>query len=263
MSASSKIISKDGEVMLSTKKVAQRLSCAPDYVGILCREGKLEGKRVDNVWFVKESSIAAFESARKEARAIRSQELAAERQKEQQTYKKNNTPTTPVVVTKTPEPAVASVVAPAVFPVVATTTPRARVRSLPRASSRTSVAFALGGMLLFASLVFAGQVVGPQANPFSLTASVAPSVKSPFFSAPPSVSLDGTPVTGNLFSSVFAFLFGGHAATVATAPSGSTQGTTPATLPASTLALSDAAPAAPQPEEAPAQQPAISPAATL
>ena len=88
MSSDKKIIFDNGEPMLSAKKAAKHLQCAPDYVSKLCREGKLDGKRIDNAWFVSERSIVAFEKSRILAREERAKELAAERRKENELYRK-------------------------------------------------------------------------------------------------------------------------------------------------------------------------------
>ena len=76
MSPSKKIFSKTGEPLLPARKVALRLKCSPDYVGKLCREGKLEGERIDGAWFVSPTSIERFEIVRTQARTTRAFELA-------------------------------------------------------------------------------------------------------------------------------------------------------------------------------------------
>src|SRR3990167_4643775 len=90
MSPSKKIFSEDGTVMLAARKAALRLHCAPDYIGKLCREGKLKGERVDNAWFVDPRSIAAFEEARQRLHAERAQKLAHERKEESRAYRYQN-----------------------------------------------------------------------------------------------------------------------------------------------------------------------------
>src|SRR5580693_983075 len=90
MSPIKKIISNDGKPMLSARKTALRLHCAPDYVGKLCREGRLEGVQIKNAWFVDEQSIARFEENRLAARGQRSQELAHLRRQETREYQKLN-----------------------------------------------------------------------------------------------------------------------------------------------------------------------------
>src|SRR4051812_17954674 len=77
-----KIFSKEGNPMLSAREAATRLSCAQDYIGKLCREGKLEGSQVKGAWFVDEASLKAFDLSRAAARETRSQELSAQRRTE-------------------------------------------------------------------------------------------------------------------------------------------------------------------------------------
>src|SRR3990167_8180047 len=81
-----KIFSTTGEPMLSARSAALRLDCAQDYIGKLCREGKLEGKQVGGAWFVDEASLKLFESTRVEAKTVRSQELSALRRQEQKAH---------------------------------------------------------------------------------------------------------------------------------------------------------------------------------
>ncbi len=88
-----KILSPSGEMMLSARKVAKRLDCAPDYVGRLCREGKLKGVRVRNAWFVDERSVTRFEASRVFAKQQRAEELSEQRRREGIEYKKQNAPT--------------------------------------------------------------------------------------------------------------------------------------------------------------------------
>jgi hypothetical protein len=64
------------------------LNCTSDYVTKLCREGKLEGVRIRNVWYVKESSIAKFQEERELTKVARSEELAEQRRKEQEEFSK-------------------------------------------------------------------------------------------------------------------------------------------------------------------------------
>jgi len=82
MKKAKKIFSGDGQPMLSARAAAARFACAPDYIGKLCREGKLSGVQVNGAWFVHESSLDSFESSRQEARAARSEELSVLRKQE-------------------------------------------------------------------------------------------------------------------------------------------------------------------------------------
>ena len=76
MKQAKKIFSGDGQPMLSARAAAARFACAPDYIGKLCREGKLSGVQVNGAWFVYEASLDSFESSRQEARSARSEELS-------------------------------------------------------------------------------------------------------------------------------------------------------------------------------------------
>ncbi|MEK7109484.1 MAG: hypothetical protein AAB919_03580, partial [Patescibacteria group bacterium] len=82
MKFTQKIKTADGKTILSARKVAARLHCAPDYVSKLCREGKLKGELIDQAWFVEPKSIAAFEAARESSRLARSEELSHQRREE-------------------------------------------------------------------------------------------------------------------------------------------------------------------------------------
>ena len=68
--------------MLSARAASARFACAPDYIGKLCREGKLAWVQVNGAWFVYESSLDFFESSRQESRAARSEELSTLRKQE-------------------------------------------------------------------------------------------------------------------------------------------------------------------------------------
>src|SRR3989344_1299540 len=82
MSNARKIFSESGAPMLSARKAARVLHCAPDYVGKLCREGKLDGARVKGAWYVDPHSIAQFQKFREEQRTSRAQELSVLRKSE-------------------------------------------------------------------------------------------------------------------------------------------------------------------------------------
>lgn len=77
-----KIISKSGERMLTAREAAEQLACAPDYVGKLCRDGKLECVRSEQAWYVDGQSIFEFEKERELSKAQRARELARERKEE-------------------------------------------------------------------------------------------------------------------------------------------------------------------------------------
>ncbi len=57
--------------MLSASAAAEELGYASDYIGRLCRESKLEGTRVSNMWFVSKDALAAYECERAKLQADR------------------------------------------------------------------------------------------------------------------------------------------------------------------------------------------------
>jgi predicted transcriptional regulator len=57
--------------LLSASVVAKQLGCVSDYISKLCREGKLEGVRVSNMWFITKTVITEYECERAKLRAIR------------------------------------------------------------------------------------------------------------------------------------------------------------------------------------------------
>src|SRR6185312_504666 len=73
--------------MISARKAAKRLGFSQDYVGKLCSEGKLEGKLVDNAWFVSEASLIAFEVKNTKSKQERSEELSELRRKENKIFR--------------------------------------------------------------------------------------------------------------------------------------------------------------------------------
>ncbi|MDO8518167.1 MAG: hypothetical protein Q7S26_02655, partial [bacterium] len=178
MTPSKKILSPTGTAMLSARKAAKRLLCAPDYISKLCREGKLEGVREGNAWFVDEESIARFEQTRSAARVTRAQELSEQRRFENKTYQKLN-----------------------------------HKRFGSSFFGNGIVAACMAG-LLFSAVALAGSValsgrgVMLHGGTGNLSASLA-QLQSPFFGTyPTSVSLPSVPsstLASNLFSKLFAF----------------------------------------------------------
>ncbi|HVZ76266.1 MAG TPA: immunoglobulin-like domain-containing protein [Candidatus Paceibacterota bacterium] len=215
--------------MLSARAAAKRLSCAPDYIGKLCREGKLHGTQVQGAWFVEEVSVHEFEIARAEAKAKRSASLARERRAESAQY---------AHVRETAQARAARSERAETEPVRAT----APISSpLLSSSVRQGILLAVGGVFLFGAIAFAGGIHGRDAalaQQQDLSASVA-QVDSPFFGARP-LAVDTTSLPNphtSLISDVVAFLsslFGGaHYAQVQSpffnvAPSTSTTSAAPA-----------------------------------
>ena len=172
------------------------LHARPDYIGKLCREGKLECTREGNAWFVSEHSIHAFERTRQSARVERSKELAAQRRTEQEVYRKAAGLPAPKSLERAPQ----------AFTTLG--------RYISTVHGR-GTAVALGALLLVVATAFAGVTVAPHgsnlgsAQHSDLTATLA-QVPSPFFSALGTTLSFEKPAEGSvrLFSRIAAFFFG-------------------------------------------------------
>jgi len=183
MISSKNTISNDGQPMLSARKVAARLKCAPDYVSKLCREGKLKGEQVGGQWFVIPSSIEEFEATRISGKEQRSAQLAEQRRNEQVTFQIQH----------------------------GTLIERIVLRA-KKISVGAPIGIALGASLLFGALVFASSMHVPQQNQYAALSQA----QSPFFGTQaPAITLPTN--TGKAFagatsflSNVFATLFGGQ-----------------------------------------------------
>ncbi|MES2006506.1 MAG: hypothetical protein V4436_00190, partial [Patescibacteria group bacterium] len=189
MSQEKNLISISGEQLLSARKAAARLSCAPDYVGKLCREGKLEGIRQNNAWFVPESAIVKFEAARTEARTQRAQELSQLRKQESEAFKKEkNAP-------------------------IKTEAPSEITNTFKEILASRRVLVAVAIVLLFAAVTYAGASASNAKNILSqgdasgLSASLA-QVQSPFFGNSTSFTTEKTlAASGKNIFSILASLF--------------------------------------------------------
>ena len=178
MKVAKKILSSNGSPMLSARKVAKRLGCASDYVGKLCREGKLQGARINNVWFVDQKSIKLFEAQRAQAKIARAEELAQLRRSENKGLQSK---------------AVLPEIVPAPH-VKAASVAHTLVEAILRNSATRGAAVLVGSFLLFVAAAFAAQGSNPISflTQGSLSASLA-QIDSPFFGAHPmSISLWGT-----------------------------------------------------------------------
>src|SRR3989344_5935456 len=78
----------DSPKTLSARAVPKRLDCGPDYVGKLCRTGKMAGQRVDGAWLVSEESVRRYQGARELARKARSESLSSLRRRENEQFRK-------------------------------------------------------------------------------------------------------------------------------------------------------------------------------
>ena len=50
----------DGRPFLSAREIARKHGCVRDYVTRLCRQGKVQGRRLGMLWYVDADSFAAF-----------------------------------------------------------------------------------------------------------------------------------------------------------------------------------------------------------
>jgi len=89
MTPAKKLISNSGEPMLSARAAAKILSCAPDYIGRLCREGEIEGERINGAWYVSQQSLGAFKQERIFKAQRRAQELSRLRREENEQYRQS------------------------------------------------------------------------------------------------------------------------------------------------------------------------------
>jgi hypothetical protein len=174
--------------MFSTRHAAKVLGCAPDYIGKLCREGKLQGIRVKNAWFVTAESLEEFEVERAYTRTLRAEELRTQRKKENEENRF--------------VPDNAEEVSPRVHaaPVYA---------HMQRSLVPKSLSFVLGVVLLFGSTLFAFGGMSEQSllgrGVGQLAASLA-QLQSPFFGVHP-VAIEFPNQGRSGFARFFDFLF--------------------------------------------------------
>src|SRR3989344_1401168 len=90
MKRTKKILSESGIPLLSSRVAAVRLSCTQDYIGKLCREGKLVGIRDKKGWFVEPTSLTLFEKERTAAHSERVKELSETRREESRQFQEEN-----------------------------------------------------------------------------------------------------------------------------------------------------------------------------
>ena len=74
-----KILKKE---LVSSKELATRVGYSYDYISRLCRHGKIDGKKIGNVWFVDEASLRRFISEQENLKADRSEDLSKQRKSE-------------------------------------------------------------------------------------------------------------------------------------------------------------------------------------
>src|SRR3989344_5593573 len=183
----------DSPKTLSARAVAKRLDCGPDYVGKLCRNGKLAGQRVDGAWLVSEESVRRYQGTRERARKARSESLSSLRRRENEQFRKLVNPPLREALRKV-------------------------LYSAPFAVS----VFALCAVLVFAGTFSSPYLTGDRytESEQGQTAALA-HVESPFFGTQP-VALDFSSGFGSVVrdavANFFAFLFGGRPENLAQAP---------------------------------------------
>lgn len=72
----------DGKTYISSKKAAEITGYAKDYVGQLCREGRIEARLVGRNWYVLESSVREHRFGKEAASPLKEEEPIVETQKE-------------------------------------------------------------------------------------------------------------------------------------------------------------------------------------
>ena len=72
----------ENKKFLSAKDAGKRISMASDYVSRLCREGKLEGKKIGHAWYVEEDDLHRYASEQMAEKKQRYEELTKKRQEE-------------------------------------------------------------------------------------------------------------------------------------------------------------------------------------
>ncbi|MBP9711303.1 MAG: helix-turn-helix domain-containing protein, partial [Candidatus Pacebacteria bacterium] len=204
MSSYNKFKNDDGKMALSARDAALRLSCAQDYVGRLCREGKLRGFQKDGQWYVELRSLTEFEKARVAAKLERSEKLAEQRRQESLEYRKRHN-----LVQGQEQKAIIS--APTV------SKHKGFFNAIPQ-----SVSLAVGAATLLLAVVFAGATSLPQFGSQAQVAAIG-HVQSPFFGITPGTftlpTHSTTSLSQSLIGRLFSSLFGKKDHVVAVTPS--------------------------------------------
>src|SRR3989344_973628 len=72
----------DGKQYISANEASSRSGLTRDYVGRLCREGKMSGKRIGKNWYVENASLRSFLVGQEYNKSLRRESLARERTQE-------------------------------------------------------------------------------------------------------------------------------------------------------------------------------------
>jgi len=66
----------DNDTLVSSKDASRLLNCSHDYVGRLCREGKIYGEKIGRTWYVSQNSLTEFKKEITQVKEERRQELS-------------------------------------------------------------------------------------------------------------------------------------------------------------------------------------------
>ena len=80
---SERSIQIDGVTYLRSRDAARIVNLAPDYISRLARAALIDGRRVENLWFVNLNSLKAFLAEQRQQRESWYAELARQRREEQ------------------------------------------------------------------------------------------------------------------------------------------------------------------------------------
>src|SRR4051812_36303857 len=72
----------DGVRFISASDAAERANLSRDYIARLCRDGKVQGRRVGKNWYVEPKSLFTFLGIKEQTKAERNEKLSIERRKE-------------------------------------------------------------------------------------------------------------------------------------------------------------------------------------
>ena len=80
---SSRTLVIDGITYIRSRDAARNVQLAPDYISRLARSGEIDGRQIENIWFVTLPSLKAFIADQERQKEIWRAELARQRREEQ------------------------------------------------------------------------------------------------------------------------------------------------------------------------------------
>ena len=83
-----KILYFDKKKYISSKHAGSRCGFTHDYISRLCRQGKLEGKKVGNSWYVKEEAFEVFLKQNTKKREKQKKDLSKKQKQEYNKFQK-------------------------------------------------------------------------------------------------------------------------------------------------------------------------------